>query len=196
MVISEKYLEKYSDEKLMDLILKGNSVALKIIYMRYNLSIYNFVVRYTGNREIAEDILQETFTRVWYAAHTFDKSKGKFKSWLFTIGLNITRNEMKKKRYAYNYVGIENTDEDNHEFNHNENEQPEVILENAERKKIIYEALGELKPYLREVIVLKHYNQLKFREIAEITKTPEGTLKARFQKAIIQLKEKLESVEI
>ena len=96
MVISDKYLETYSDKKLMNLISKRNDVALKIIYKRYNVSIYNFVVRYTGNREIAEDILQETFIRVWYAAHTFDKAKGNFKAWLFTIGLNITRNEMKK----------------------------------------------------------------------------------------------------
>ena len=103
---------------------------------------------------------------------------------------------MTKKRYAYNYVGIESIDENNHEFDNQENEQPEAISENADRKKIIDQALGELKPYLREVIILKHYNQLKFREIAEITKTPEGTLKARFHKAIAELKEKLESVEI
>ena len=193
---STKYFEKQKDWELMSLVKKRNTMALKALYEKHNVGIFNFIIRYTGNKEIAQDILQETFTRVWYAAHTFDKAKGDFKAWLFTIGLNITRNEMNKKRYSYNYVSIEDIAENNHEFDNQEYEQPEVISENAERKKIIDQALGELKPYLREVIILKHYNQLKFREIAEITKTPEGTLKARFQKAIAQLKEKLESVEI
>lgn len=193
---STKYMEKQKDWELMSLVKKKNTMALKALYEKHNLSIFNFIIRYTGNKEIAQDILQETFTRVWYAAHSFDKAKGNFKSWLFTIGLNITRNEMNKKRYAYNYVGIEDIDENNNELDKQENKQPEAITENADRKKIIEQALGELKPYLREVIILKHYNQLKFREIAEITKTPEGTLKARFHKAIAELKEKLESVEI
>lgn len=193
---STKYMEKQKDWELMSLVKNKNSMALKALYEKHNLSIFNFIIRYTGNKEIAQDILQETFTRVWYAAHSFDKTKGNFKSWLFTIGLNITRNEMNKKRYAYNYVGIEDIDENNNELDKQENKQPEAITENADRKKIIEQALGELKPYLREVIILKHYNQLKFREIAEITKTPEGTLKARFHKAIAELKEKLESVEI
>ena len=193
---STKYMEKQKDWELMNLVKEKNTMALKALYEKHNRSIFNFILRYTGDKEIAQDILQETFTRVWYAAHTFDKAKGNFKSWLFTIGLNITRNEMTKKRYAYNYVGIENIDGNYHKFNHYENEHPEIISEKADSKKIIEQALGELKPYLREVIILKHYNQLKFREIAEITKTPEGTLKARFHKAIAELKEKLESVEI
>lgn len=193
---TSKNLDKYNDWELMNLVKEKNSLALKVLYKNHNRNIFNFIIRYTGNKEIAEDILQETFTRVWFAAHSFDKTKGNFKAWLFTIGLNITRNEMTKKRYDYNYVGIENLDEKNNELDKQENNQPEVISENLDRKKIIGQALAELKPYLKEVIILKHYNQLKFREIAEITKTPESTLKARFHKAIAELKEKLKSVEI
>ena len=65
-----------------------------------------------------------------------------------------------------------------------------------ELRNTILELLGKLNPILREIIILKHYQQLKFREIAEITNTPEGTLKARFHRAIAQLKELLEPLEI
>jgi len=53
--------------------------------------------------------------------------------------------------------------------------------------------LNQLKPYLKEIIILKHYHQLKFKEISEITNTPVGTLKARFHRAVAQMKELLES---
>ncbi|MEE9169507.1 MAG: sigma factor [bacterium] len=99
-------MEKSTDEELMSMILKKNTRALRILYDRYEVSIFNYVLRYTGSRDIAQDLLQETFTRVWYAAHTFSREPGKFRSWLYKIALNITRSEMAKKRYDYHYVDV------------------------------------------------------------------------------------------
>lgn len=192
---SEKYMIKYSDDELISLVGERNSKALKILYDRYNVAFYNFVLRYTNNRELSEDILQETFTRVWFASHLFNSNKGGFKTWLFTIGLNITRNEMVKKRYSYQYVDFEemiNEDGTSEQF---DSEQPESILENTELKDTICTALEKLNPFLKEVILLKHYNQMKFREIAEITNTPEGTLKARFHNGLAELRKVLERLE-
>ena len=70
-------------------------------------------------------------------------------------------------------------------------EQPDKVLESIELQRNIQQALSMLQPFLREVIILKHYQQLKFREIAQITSTPEGTLKYRFHRAIYLLKEHL-----
>ena len=94
-------MEKLNDKELINLVVDRNSQAFKILYHRYEIRIFNFILRYTGNREIAQDILQETFTRVWFAAHTFDRKKGNFKGWIYKIALNNTRNEMSKKRYDY-----------------------------------------------------------------------------------------------
>ncbi|MDZ7344897.1 MAG: sigma-70 family RNA polymerase sigma factor, partial [candidate division KSB1 bacterium] len=76
------------------------------------------------------------------------------------------------------------------------NDQPDLNIEAMDLKETISNALAKLAPPLREIILLKHYQQLKFKEIAEITKTPEGTLKARFHCAIAQLKELLEPMEL
>src|SRR3989339_1010123 len=110
---AERDMTKFSDEELMVLVYERNTKALKILYDRYGKGVYNFILRYTNNREISEDLLQETFTRVWFASHTFNSERGAFKSWLFTIGINITRNEMTKKRYGYHYVDLDEISRDN-----------------------------------------------------------------------------------
>jgi len=189
-------MEDYPDKKLMKLVVERNTKAFKILYHRYEIQIFNFIFKYTGRRELAQDLLQETFTRIWFAAHTFDLKKGNFRGWIYKIALNNTRNEMSKKQYAYQYFDIAEADPGNYDELYSEQEQPDIKFENLELRNTILKALGKLTPYLREIIILKHYQQLKFREIAEITNTPEGTLKARFHRAIVQLKELLEPLEI
>jgi len=195
MEIADKYMKKYSDEELVLLVNKRNTAALKILFDRYNLAIFNFILRYTNNREFAEDVLQETFTRVWFAAHLFNPKKGNFKAWVFTVGLNITRNEMAKKRYSYQYVEMDEIPGEEQTLMESKFVHPEDLLERAELADTVTKAIQKLNPYLREVLILKHYQKLKFREIAEITNTPEGTLKARFHKAIAQLQKLLKAVE-
>jgi RNA polymerase sigma-70 factor (ECF subfamily) len=185
-----------SDKDLMKRVVNRNTDAFKILYQRYESSIFNFILRYTGTKEIAQDLLQETFTRVWFAAHTFDLRAGNFKGWLFKIALNTTRNEMSKKRYDYHFFGVAELSGSSEEPAHSDRERPDVKFEQSELKKTIGDALGRLPPFLREIIILKHYHQLKFREIAQITNTPEGTLKARFHRAIAQLKELLEPMDL
>ncbi len=189
-------MEDYSDKKLMKLVVQRNAQAFRLLYQRYETQIFNFIYRYTGNRELAQDLLQETFTRIWFAAHTFDLRRGNFKGWLFKIALNNIRNEMSKKQYSYQYFDVTEIKDSSHEIKYAEKEQPDMKVENLELKNMILKALGRLTPHLREIIILKHYQQLKFREIAEITSTPEGTLKARFHRAIAQLKGMLEPIDL
>ncbi len=177
------------------MVLKKNTRAFRILYSRYEMRIYNFIVRYTGSKEIAQDLLQETFTRVWFAAHSFNYESGNFRGWLYAIALNITRNEMSKKRYAYHYLEVSEISPQDEPANPRA-EEPDAEMEHADLKNVVTEALDKLNPLLREIIILKHYQQLKFSEIAEMTQTPEGTLKARFHRAIAQLKELLDPAEL
>lgn len=192
----QSVFEKYPDEELMEMIKSKNSKALNEIYERYHIAMYNFLIRYTGNKEIAQDILQETFTNVWFASNTFNPRKGTFKSWIFKIGLNNARNEMSKKRYSYNYLDTDELDGSKEQLVDRDMNRPDKITENTDTKEKILTALNTLKPYLREVIILKHYQQFKFREISEITNTSVGTLKARFHKAVKELNEYLEKTEL
>ena len=197
MVITKiQTLARFSDEELMDYIKSKNSQALREMYDRYNISLFNFLIRYTSNKEIAQDILQETFTNVWFAADTFNAGKGSFKSWIFKIGLNNARNEMTKKRYSYNYIDTDEIEGTGDELVSEKFNQPDFKIENEDAKEKLLLILNKLKPYLREVILLKHYQQFKFREISEITDTSAGTLKARFHKAIKELNYHLHKMEL
>jgi len=185
------YISKYTDEELMNLVVERNSNALKILYERYSRGIFNFTLRYTNNREISEDVLQETFTRAWFAAHTFNAGKGTVKTWLFTIGINLTRNEMSKKRYEYDHLELDAAAGHRAKTEMKENS----LVEKTEIEDAIANALSKLNPFLKEVIILKHFHNMKFAEIAEMTNTPVGTLKARFHNAIARLRELLKEME-
>lgn len=189
-------MDRLTDNELMKSICVRDNLALKELYQRYHLPIFNFILRLTGSRELAQDILQEVFTRVWFAAHTFHFKNGNCKGWIYKIALNITRNEMSRKRYQYHYHEIQDLKGTKDEPIDSEMEQPDKQFENIDQHHFIFEALEKLNPHLREIIIFKHFNQLTFREIAEITDTPEGTLKARFHRAIEQLQVLLEPLDL
>ena len=185
-------LSSNSDEELMNLLQKRNTDALKLLYNRYSNGIFNFTLRYTNNREISEDILQEVFTRIWRSSHTFDPDKGTFKTWLFTIGINLTRKEMSKKRYDYDHLDFDEI----RSFDTQPERSDDNLVEKTELKDTIEKALAGLNPFLKEVVILKYFQNLKFTEIEEMTKIPVGTLKARFHNALGQLRKLLENQEL
>ncbi|UCH96609.1 MAG: RNA polymerase sigma factor [Candidatus Aminicenantes bacterium] len=191
-------MQKKTDNELMKLLAGKNKMALKELYRRYEMQVFNFLSRYTGHREIAQELIQDTFTRLWFASHTFDQKKGNFKAWLYTIALNLARNEMSKKEYTYQF--LEPTEIHNYQKVeddvHTGNRGPNAVLEQKEIQTSVANALGKLQPHLREVIIMKNYQHLKFREIARVTKTPESTLKARYHKAISELKKYLQTREV
>lgn len=188
-------MKKFSDNKLMRLVLKRDNAALKVLYERYHKVMFNFIYRYTGNREIAEDLLQDTFLRVWHSSKLFKSEKGKFSSWIFKIALNVAKNEMIKKRHSYNYQAYESSSEADFNYNEQGSKPTHTLIESNDISEFVLRAIGKLNPYHREVIILKHYHDFKFREISAITNTPESTLKTRFQRAIEILSNELQHLE-
>jgi RNA polymerase sigma-70 factor, ECF subfamily len=179
-------MEDTPDHALVAEVARGDAAALRALYLRYERPTFNLILRLAGNREMAQDMMQETFTRVWTRARTFRGDQGSFKGWLFTIALNVTRSELSRKRH-----GVHHLADDAVEHLASEADGPDVLLQRSETGGRVAAALARLSPHLREVVVLKVYHQLKFREIADITKTPEGTLKARFHRAVAELRERL-----
>jgi RNA polymerase sigma-70 factor, ECF subfamily len=179
-------MDPRSDEALAADVARGDTEALRVLHDRHKVQTFNLILRLTGNREMAQDLFQEAFTRVWTMARTFDARRGAFKGWLFTIALNAARSELAKKRYAVRHVEPEEA-----EGLDSEAGSPERLLAQAETRRSVEAALHRLAPHLREVVVLKVFHQLKFQEIARITGAPEGTLKARFHRAVAELRERL-----
>jgi len=179
-------MDPESDEALAAEMARGDTAALQALYDRYEAPMFRFLLRLTGDRAAAQDLMQETFTRVWTMAPRFEAQRGRFRSWLFTIALNLTRNERSKHRYGVVHVGTEALGE-----RAAAGPAPDARLLRAEASRQLGEALALLPALLREVVVMRVEQQLKFSEIAEITSTPEGTLKARFHRALEQLRRQL-----
>jgi RNA polymerase sigma-70 factor (ECF subfamily) len=179
-------MEETSDEALMADVARGDAAALSALYDRYERGTFNLILRLAGSRPMAEELMQETFTRVWTAARLFQPEKGAFKGWLFTIALNLTRSELSRQRYRVRHVEAEAAD-----TVVSRDAGPDLLAEQAQESRRVSAALAGLSPLLREIVVLKVYHHLKFQEIARMTGTPEGTLKARFHRAVEQLRGQL-----
>jgi RNA polymerase sigma-70 factor, ECF subfamily len=179
-------MEERPDHALVAEVARGDAAALRILYLRYERPTFNLILRMAGNREMAQDLMQETFTRVWTMARTFRGDRGTFKGWLFTIALNLTRSELARKRHGVRHLGDDAVEE-----LVSQADGPDTLLHRSEVGRSVAAALAQMAPHLREVVVMKVYHQLKFREIADITRTPEGTLKARFHRAVAELRERL-----
>jgi RNA polymerase sigma-70 factor (ECF subfamily) len=176
-------MEEPGDQALADGVARGDAEALRTLYRRYAGQTFNLLLRLTGNRELAEDMLQEAFTRVWTMAGRFDAERGGFRGWLFTIALNLTRNELARRRHSATHVEPEAVAD-----LASPADGPEALAARSEARHRVAAALAALAPHLREIVVLRVYHQLTFREIAAITRTPEGTLKARFHRAVNALR--------
>src|SRR4029453_3636213 len=100
-----------TDEALMAAGAGGDASALSALYDRYERPTFNLILRLAGRRDVAEELMQEAFTRLWTTARLFRGERGSFKPWLFTIALNLTRSELSRKRYRVRHLEPEAAEE-------------------------------------------------------------------------------------
>lgn len=183
-------LHQLNDEDVMEQLQNGVVQAFDIIVTRYKDRLHNFLYRYTHNHEDCEDLVQETFLRVYRSRHSYERI-AKLSTWMYTIALNLAKSMYKKKqRMSTISIHADETDPDDREFEIRDN----TILQDDELhlKMSVYElekALMELNEDFREVVVLRDIQQLTYEEISEITGAAMGTVKSRINRGRQQLQE-------
>lgn len=178
------------DDALMARIAGRDKDAFAALYRRYERPVFAVLLRLGGQRALAEEWLQEAFTRVWLAAGSHDPARGRVKPWIYAIALNTARSELARKRHRTPHVSIDAADLDLPDTGGGERSLA-TRLDDERRASALAAALRELPDYLREVVVLRCSRELTFAEIAEITGSPEGTLKSRFHRAMLALRGRL-----
>jgi len=176
-----------SDSVLMGRVARGDTEAFAVLYRRYERPLFGFLFRVAGARPLAEDLLQETFTRVWLAAASYDPGRGALRPWLYKVALNLARSELARKPHRVRHVPLETDVSLSSEGEGDVAEQ----IDAATRARAVAEAVAALPDFMREVVVLRCYQQLSLAEIAEITGAPVGTLKSRFHRAVVALRTRL-----
>jgi len=179
------------DRALLERVAGGDTDAFTALYRRYERPVFGVLLRLAaGRRALAEEWLQEAFTRVWLGASTHDPSRGEVRPWIYKIALNTARSELSRKRYRTLHVSLDEAGLDLPDERAGE-KRVTARLDEARRAEAVAVALRELPDFMREVVVLRCSHELSFAEIAEVTGAPEGTLKSRFHRAVAALREAL-----
>lgn len=177
------------DLKIIESCLLGNTQIFSRLIDNYKNMVYNLAYRMSNSPHEAEDISQEAFMRAYQSLAHFNPSY-KFSTWLYQITLNIIRDRFKKREL--DYVSLDTPIEtDDSEFYHQTADltnSPEQIISQKENLQIIQKAILSLPLKYREVIVLRHLQDLSYIEISNILKLPSGTIKIRLYRAREQLR--------
>lgn len=189
----KKKSKKPSDEDLIERFQRGDVYAFDLIVKRYKEQLLNFVYRFVGNQEEAEDIVQETFLRVYRKRHAY-KRIAKFSTWIYTIAGNLSRTELRKRKrrklFSVTDMGFEDRDYEISDENYN----PENKVDGVIQEEIIHHEINTLSPKFREVIILRDVQELSYEEISKIIKVPIGTVKSRVNRGRLKLQSQLKDL--
>ncbi len=163
--------------------LAGDTEAWGEIVLRYKDAVFGLCLGFLRNRADAEDLTHDTFIRAYENLRRYRLDK-KFSTWLFTIASNLSRNRLRHRRY---HPVVSPPDQ------MSGGTDPASIVAQEARQARVKAALDELPPGYRAPLVLRYYNELSYKEIAEVLSLPEGTVKTRIHRAKVMLKERIES---
>ncbi len=187
-----------SDEELMEEIVRGSEAAFAALVTKYQGRIINLVSRLISDRDRAQEIAQETFLRVFIHRHRYRPS-GKFSTWLYTIAMNLAKNEIRRRVRARGGVSLDKLLEatgDSGAFVADPGPGPERLYRRRDVEAKVEAAIGKLPKKFREVIVLRDVQQLSYEEIGDVLRIPGGTVRSRINRARLALKDLLDpSVE-
>jgi RNA polymerase sigma-70 factor (ECF subfamily) len=175
----------------------GDARAFEVLVRRHRTPVFNFILRFTGHRARAEDVLQETWLKVVRSASEYE-AKAKFTTWVYTIARNLCVDSARKESYRQtasleaSVTGAEG-DESRPlgESLPDEGASPERGAYNARVRPLLERALAGLPEEQREVFVLREYSGIPFKEIAEVTGVSENTVKSRMRYALEGLRRRL-----
>lgn len=179
-------LKELDDSAVVARFLEGEKRAFGELVERYQTRLLNFIYRTTGDRERAEDLVQETFIRVYRHIHRFDQSK-KFSTWIYTIASNLAKNELRNR--SRNPLVLfqtikKNWDADQRPLEWEDNTyRPDDLFRKRHLRQMVEAAVEELPEHHRVVFVLREMEGKTYEEIAEVTGCNLGTVKSRLNRA-------------
>jgi len=178
--------------------LQGDGHAWQQIVELQHRRVYGLCYRFTGSASDADDLTQEVFLKVYRSLKTFDADRGNFQSWLTALTRNLLvdhfrRTRAEKTTYSLD-AGWEETDSVPSPADRLEAKEPDPLRRSMDRElqAIVQRALLKVSPELREAVILRDLKDLDYKEIAEVLRIPEGTVKSRISRGRMELARLLE----
>jgi len=188
-----------SDEELMERCRQGDPAALETLLGRYQNKLMAFIYSVCRDYQISEDIFQETFIRVYRKAKKFNPGRT-FKTWVYTIALNLCRDRIRKLRRKPTVslnAPIGSRDGDNYpapiDLIPSGRADPSRQAAARELEEAFQRELAGLSDEHRQVVVMSRLGGFKYRQIAEILKIPSGTVRSRLHYALEYLRRRMKN---
>lgn len=181
-----------ADEDLMVRYQQGEVRAFEVLLGRHRKSVFNFILRYVGDKETAEDLLQETFMRVIKGADAY-KRQAKFTTWLYTIARNLCVDQTRRRKHRkHASLDAPMAADDDSGTLLDVLPSGEMASDRKSVNKQLYQrlqgAIGALSEEQREVFLMREFLDMPFKQIADVVGVPENTVKSRMRYALEKLR--------
>jgi RNA polymerase sigma-70 factor, ECF subfamily len=184
--------EPLTDEDLVTAVLEGDRDRFGELIDRYQGRLVNYLFRLLRNADDAHDLAQEVFVKVYQVLDRFDPHY-KFSTWLFRVAQNAAIDQIRRRRLKVVSLRQEDDEGESRDWDLPSPERgPYGELRNQERGEAIHEAIETLPWEYRELILLRHFGELPYEEIARLKQMPLGTVKNKLFRGRQMLKEKLQ----
>ncbi len=180
-----------SDLELVERTLEGEHHAFEVLVRRWERPIFSLAYRLSGSDEEARDVCQETFLAAFRHLNSF-RGEAKFSSWLYRIALNAWHS--RQRRQPVESLSLEEQAETRGFDPPDTSNALDERLLRDERAQLVRRALAALPAEMRQVIVMKEYEGLKFHEIADVLGIPVSTVKTRLYTGLNLLRRRLEGL--
>ncbi|RIX46022.1 RNA polymerase sigma factor SigW [Paenibacillus nanensis] len=181
------------ENRLARLALKGDQQAFAELVDLYQDKLYHMAYRMLSNRQEAEDVVQDTFLRVYKNLDRFDETL-KFSTWIYRIATNLCIDRLRKRKQTYSldaesqdYEGL-----DGYSMIPSDDRTPESELILSDTQRIIHQAMETLPPKYKSVMMLRYIQDLSLQEVGDILGMPVTTIKTRVHRGREFLRKKLE----
>jgi len=183
------------DAQLMLRFKDGDTAAFDRLFVKHMHGIVNFAYRFVRNREIAEELAQEIFIKVYESAAGY-RIQARFTSWLYRIATNVCLNEIRKPQFRVPHRSLhaspfDGENDEDRKLVFGTAEGPDQILERKDLSRIIRQALEQIPEKQRIAFILKKYQELSYSEIADVLESSEKAVKSLIHRAKEALAEKL-----
>jgi RNA polymerase sigma-70 factor (ECF subfamily) len=181
------------DEQILAAVARGEHLALRVLYERYAGAVFALALRMVADREVAEEVTQEVFLRIWRHARSYDPARGRVPTWVLGLTHHLSIDQIRRRKVQAQPMPVTDDGEPL------STQMPDLTVDverevwGAERHQVLTAALGHLPAPQREVIEHAYYRGLTQVEIANRVGIPLGTVKTRLRLGLRKLREILQS---
>ncbi len=175
------------DSALVALVARRDANALSELYDRYSRLVYSLALRVVGERNLAEEIVLDSFYSVWRAAGSFVEERGRFVGWLMSVARHRAIDELRRLKVRPEGTAVELDDS----LKTSQLDGPEEMVDMLRQREVVREVLSHLPEPQRKALELAYFGGLTQQEIAVKTSTPLGTVKTRIRLGLLKMRDEL-----